>query len=174
MRPAWSHRECGCAAVHRNGPTGPDMERAAIERQFAGVIAAYDECIGKVENNIPWYEHLGGPLVVGADAYVRRQETTTARNDRKNLIARWAVAKTDAERREVLTLAKRWYEATKFGLNGCKGIVPPLGDAVVAQVQTVAETVGATVKEAGSFIRTHVGVVLVAALGAGALLMLRK
>lgn len=151
-----------------------EIDRAGLERQFTAIITAYDDCIRKVENNIPWYEFLGGPLVVGADAYIRRKETTTARNDRKNLIAKWNAAVSDAERKEILALAKRWFEATRFALNGCAGIVPPLGETMVAEVKSAAATVGATVREAGSLLRGQATVLLIAALGAGAILMLRK
>ena len=166
-------RQFGEEALRRNAAEVAEKRRTELDTRFAAILSAYDRCIGEVEKNVPWYEFLGGPLFVTADAYIRRKETETARNDRKNLLAKWSAAKTDAERAEILKLAERWYEATRFGLNGCQGIVPPLGDSMVAEAKNVATNVAETVKHAGLIIADHVGPILLVALGLGALLVLR-
>ncbi len=140
--------QCSGGNPPRNAESGAPV-LADLEKRFAAVIAAFDACIAAVEGNIPWYESFGGPILVGADKYIKHQETEQSRNDRKNLVAKWAASKTDAEREEILKLATRWYEATRFGLNGCQGITPSLGEAMVDQVKDYAHGIKETVKGAG-------------------------
>ena len=160
-------------AMRRNAAEAADDRRAAAEGRFRQIIGAFDRCISEVEKNVPWYEFLGGPLFVTADAYVRRQQTETSRNDRKNLLTKWDAARTDSERAEVLKLAERWYEATRLGLNDCKGIVPSLGESMVAEAKNAAAGVAETVKQAGSFVTEHLRPLAIVALWLGALLVLR-
>src|SRR5262245_33020794 len=116
-----SPSSCGGAWPRNADPNAPST---GLDERFRGIMSAYDQCIAKVEGNIPWYEWIGGPLLVGADVFLRWKETEAVRNDRKNLLARWKAATTDSERSEILKLAERWFAAARFALGDCNGILP--------------------------------------------------
>lgn len=136
-------------------PAKPAAEQipplAELERQFNDVIRSFDKCIAKVMGNIPTYEkYLAGPLVILGERDIRKTETKQARNDRARLLKRWAESKSDAERWELVTLARRWYSANAASLGNCEGITTPLVEAMIEQGAEYIHDAKRAVKDAGS------------------------
>jgi len=182
-------RPSGASETWCTGGHSPCRRNAAVptlaelERKFADVIGAFDRCIAQAEKNASsgWLGWVS-PIAGFAWDSIGRQQTETSRNDRRHLLEKWAASKTDAERFEILKLAERWYEATRFGLKDCKGVIPTLPSAMGEQVKEYAEVVADAAKDAGTkaagFVSDILGPLtrplLYVGVGIGALVVLRS